>query len=357
MTPNLVKTLHHWGLDEQLRSFSLRSEDQIMLLCEHHDICCDAHGRARAQSAGLLLNYTRYTDESGEMLGKHHWSEESLHLMGGDFEFTHASYQTREVFGLNNVLIFHDDSQHTDLRELLAETATRLGVDIRYNCKVVAVNDASEDEDWIAPISSSNADHSSPLPNPLSVTLSSGLVLGADVIIGADGRWGKCRKTVMAANGETEHVTPVGVTMYKFVLIVSVLYHGLAENADIAPCSTTIPLEMMSEDPELSWLITQKAVFTWYGDERFVIGYPVVRAEPRKCSYGLRKYNHWQGGHGGKNEFALHIYGPHEEDPKGSWDEQVPIAEMQEAMGLCEPRRVPTAHLLCRMYKVSNDFR
>lgn len=45
-----------------------------------------------------------------------------------------------------------------------------------------------------------------------------------------------------------------------------------------------------------------------------------------------------QGGHGGTNEFALHIYGPHEEDGRGSWDEQVPIEEMQDAMGDCEPR-------------------
>lgn len=38
-----------------------------------------------------------------------------------------------------------------------------------------------------------------------------------------------------------------------------------------------MPLDKMQEDPALDWMLKQQAVFTWYGDDRFVIGYPVVR--------------------------------------------------------------------------------
>ena len=51
--------------------------------------------------------------------------------------------------------------------------------------------------------------------NPLSVTLASGEVLTADVLIGADGQWGLSRQAVMDSNGESERVTPLGITMYK----------------------------------------------------------------------------------------------------------------------------------------------
>lgn len=124
--------------------------------------------------------------------------------------------------------------QHTDLRELLRDTAIRLGVEIRHNAEVISINSASSDAghgsaselpsgtsrgSYIPRKSSSFSSRNTHIytstANPISATIASGEILTADVLIGADGQWGLCRQAVMEANGESERVMPLGITMYK----------------------------------------------------------------------------------------------------------------------------------------------
>ena len=73
---------------------------------------------------------------------------------------------------------------------LLTEAATAAGVRIRNNAEVVDI-DADNGE----------------------VTLASGELVKADVLVGADGAFGRARATVRGT--PRENVTPTGATMYE----------------------------------------------------------------------------------------------------------------------------------------------
>lgn len=61
-------------------------------------------------------------------------------------------------------------------------------------------------------------------PEEVKVTLSTGEVLTGDVIIGADGERGLCRRLVL---GRPERVTSSGVTLYECVQLISSYLHGV----------------------------------------------------------------------------------------------------------------------------------
>lgn len=69
------------------------------------------------------------------------------------------------------LLIYPYPIQHSDLRQMLLETALELGAEARANAKVVEIAEDCR-----------------------SVRLASGEILQADIIIGADGSHGLCRK-------------------------------------------------------------------------------------------------------------------------------------------------------------------
>lgn len=81
--------------------------------------------------------------------------------------------------------------QHSDLYQVLYDLAIAHGAEIRYKAEVKQI-DTYECE----------------------VSLSSGEVLSADVIIGADGERGMCRRMVL---GRAERIAPTGVTLFEYV--------------------------------------------------------------------------------------------------------------------------------------------
>ena len=80
-------------------------------------------------------------------------------------------------------------SQHAELHEILYDAANKAGVHLRYKCTVTNVD-----------------------PSTHKVTLSSGEVLSPDVVVGADGEHGLCRRTLTE---QQDHGTPTGLVMYE----------------------------------------------------------------------------------------------------------------------------------------------
>ncbi|KAJ3486184.1 hypothetical protein NLI96_g4422 [Meripilus lineatus] len=141
MPPNVSKILIRWGLGEELAERALKLE---------------------------TMHFNKW--ETGEFLGIHVWSEEMLTAAGGDFMYI----------------------RHSDLREILYNTAKSLGAQIRTGAQVVSID-----------------------PYARSVTLQGGEVLKADVVVGADGPYGVTRKTLM----EEDHPqSPMGFMMYETVI-------------------------------------------------------------------------------------------------------------------------------------------
>ncbi|KAJ7765864.1 hypothetical protein DFH07DRAFT_810066 [Mycena maculata] len=91
MPPNLTKILLHWGLQDQLRAISVKSE-----------------------AIQILLGNT------GELLGTHRWDEELLKETRGEYLFAHLS----------------------DLLGLLYDEAIRCGADIRVGTTALSIDPA-----------------------------------------------------------------------------------------------------------------------------------------------------------------------------------------------------------------------
>jgi len=81
--------------------------------------------------------------------------------------------------------------QHHDLYQVLYDSAVSHGAKIRFNTEVREI-DAEQGQ----------------------VALVSGEVLSADVILGADGERGMCRRIV---RGRPERITPTGYSLFEYV--------------------------------------------------------------------------------------------------------------------------------------------
>ncbi|RPD69780.1 FAD/NAD-P-binding domain-containing protein [Lentinus tigrinus ALCF2SS1-7] len=176
--PNLSKILFHWGLRDVLMSKA---------------------------SITTKLVFMRY--ESGELLGEHVWDAELL----------------EETQGLFLML------SHSELYDVLYDTATKLGAEVHFNAEVVKVD----------------------VPGH-SVVLSSGERLSGDVLIGADSEHGQCRTAVL---GRRDLGTPTGLAVY----------------------DTLIPMAFVSEfDTKVSEESWQFAAF---GRGKGVVAYRIRRSE------------------------------------------------------------------------------
>ncbi|TFK22615.1 FAD/NAD(P)-binding domain-containing protein [Coprinopsis marcescibilis] len=111
-----------------------------------------------------------------------------------------------------------------DLHKLLVETCEQYAT-IRLNSRVTDI------------------DTSKP-----SVTLASGEVISADLVIGADGLHSKARDIVV---GKKDNPQATGDAAYR----------------------STIPAEKMQDDPDLQWLFKEPGVNVWMGPGRHVVGY------------------------------------------------------------------------------------
>ncbi|KAF9459027.1 hypothetical protein BDZ94DRAFT_1062733 [Collybia nuda] len=200
----------------------------------------------KSESIALLLY------ESGEHLGRHRWAEEDMEETEGEFVL----------------------AQHSAFWKLLFDTARAHGADIRLNTHVSSVDLRRQ-----------------------SVTLESGQVLQADIIIGADGPTGLTREILQGKAGVA--VKPGVLNMY----------------------STTIPKARIMEDPELTFLYGEQTnMYSWLGNEHCVVGFPT-----------------------GDTQFALYAYGPNE--TPGERGRIAPKHELDAMLATSEPRLRKLAQL------------
>ena len=94
-------------------------------------------------------------------------------------------------------------------------------------------------------------------PDPVSpsVTLESGEVIRADLIVGADGV-NSCIQPVVT--GKPNPGVPTGDAVYR----------------------VTIPASFLTQDPELREFIEHPQMTIWTGPGKWVVGYPIVRSSP-----------------------------------------------------------------------------
>ncbi|KAL0945526.1 hypothetical protein HGRIS_001008 [Hohenbuehelia grisea] len=190
--------------------------------------------------------------ETGELLGKHIWDDELFREARGDFIFAH----------------------HADVRQFLYDTAISAGAKVRLGAVVSSID-----------------------PEARTVSLDSGEVLNADVIVGADGQWGVSRGCM-----DVETPDASGLVMY----------------------STTVPKQSLMDDPELAdlWDESLTSMYSWFGNGHGVLAFPT----------------------GGQAELALYVYAPaNGEEP--SWEDEPSSDALQSALQQCEPRLRKLARL------------
>ncbi|OBZ66109.1 3-hydroxybenzoate 6-hydroxylase 1 [Grifola frondosa] len=209
------------------------------------------------KSEGVLYAQSMQID-SGSFIGSHDWEEEFLNETGGDFLLMHYS----------------------DLRIVLHDAAAEHGADLRSLSRVVSVN----------------VD-----PERPSVTLESGEVLYADVLIGADGISGVCRPTVMRDAQQEDPLVFTDMMLYSVVI----------------PDTVEIP----DQDTAIHMKQTGK-VLTWIGEDYGMMGFPL----------------------GGTPEFGLFVYAP---CPGNCTIEKLEVgrARLKEVLKDCEPRLQALADL------------
>ncbi|KAF8556487.1 FAD/NAD(P)-binding domain-containing protein [Imleria badia] len=196
--------------------------------------------------------------ETGEVLGMHVWDEDIFTETGGAFLLCH----------------------HADLRRLLFDAAVEAGAQVHSGVKGVSVDcDACQ------------------------VTLSTGVKLQADVIVGADGYSSLIQQAITGKN---------------------------AFRAEPSHClfyNTTIPVELMQQDPALADFCNSKhKLFVWLGHNTAVSGFHL----------------------GGKAEYALHLWvqpARHKYRDDEFWAAEVTLKELRQQLGLCEPRLLKLAAL------------
>ncbi|KAJ3974217.1 hypothetical protein EV361DRAFT_947219 [Lentinula raphanica] len=169
-----------------------------------------------------LLSY-----DSGSYLGSIAWDQEILKETNGEFGL--ISYSA--------------------LRALLYREAISQGACVRFNAKVLALECHS---------------------NSPSVTLQSGDVVSADLLIGADGVNGITREYI------TTHGPPPNA---QHISKQEVIYEGTGNaSARIKnpKVNMSIPKESILNDPQLAYLLDRREndIFVWVGHEHSAVGFP-----------------------------------------------------------------------------------
>lgn len=122
------------------------------------------------------------------------------------------------------------DLHRVDVQRALADRARELGVEVRLGSRV-------EDIDFDA----------------AKVTLKDGEVLQADLLVGADGLWSRCRQKFLAAQGKTEDAPlPTGDLAYRIVLDIKTV-----------------------EDQEIKDIVSRPSAQFWIGPEAHVVAYSI----------------------------------------------------------------------------------
>ncbi|KAI1796712.1 FAD/NAD(P)-binding domain-containing protein [Ganoderma leucocontextum] len=189
---------------------------------------------------------------NGETVGYLAWQPAVLAETGGDFVLMH----------------------HKDIIDILYKLATEAGATVEFHKEVTSVRQGTEED------------------NKPSVTLASGEVLTADIIVGADGCKSLVREVVLE---EEDCAEPGGMTLY----------------------SGVIDAEDMFKDPDLKPFILSDEWAIGMGPGRSMCGHPVVGSSTRTS----------------KKQYAFHIYSWNNLDglPQGgeeTWDELYPTENL-----------------------------
>ncbi|TDL22486.1 FAD/NAD(P)-binding domain-containing protein [Rickenella mellea] len=156
-----------------------------------------------------------HTYTSGKKVGYMKWDDEVLEAFGADYPIVN----------------------HSDLYKLIYDAAIGAGVTVRFGARVTAVH-----------------------PRTPSVTLSSGQVMTADYIVGADGHQSLVREVIV----KDQLPRPREVPAFSGCIV----YSG------------NIPGHLMRRDPELRPLLEYSGTMTWMGAYRHAVGYPVSPSPP-----------------------------------------------------------------------------
>ncbi|KAI0779953.1 hypothetical protein C8Q74DRAFT_1367760 [Fomes fomentarius] len=212
--------------------------------------------------------------ESGSVVASHEWKEDVMQETGGDF------------------LLIH----YTDLRRTLADSAREHGAQFRHgpDAQIISIQ---------------------PHPERPSVTLTTGEVVSADVVVGADGYitpgW-LTRREIMEAIHQEDMFKPTGVAVY----------NSLIREADLDNLEGTELLEQIHR----SNVVTQGKVFTWFGSS----------------DYGAQLYP-INAPTTGDPLVTMSVYVPHdfESDPKlqkGIYAYNPPIETLHGVLKIADPR-------------------
>ncbi|KAI0091577.1 hypothetical protein BDY19DRAFT_931199 [Irpex rosettiformis] len=200
------------------------------------------------KTAVLCVGTPWHNLDTGEYMGYAEWKPQVMQETGGEFLMM----------------------KHEDVHRLLYNLATSAGAQVTFGVSVTAVKSGT--------------------PKP-SVTLSTGEVLTADVVIGADGPNSKIRKYI---NKDEEPAQPSGFTIFGGI----------------------VPTSEMMKDPELAKWAQADEWPIFMGNNRSLCAHPV----------------------NGKKEFAFQAYWPDEDsgpDPETpgeeAWSDVVPVPTLDYA--------------------------
>ncbi|CAD0110242.1 unnamed protein product [Aureobasidium uvarum] len=121
------------------------------------------------------------------------------------------------------------DLHRVDLQKTLAQRAKDLGVKLRLNSKVISVDFEQS-----------------------TIHLDDGTTYEADLLVGADGLWSKCRAHFLKQSGKEDAPLPTGDLAYRIVLDLDDL-----------------------QDPELRQWVSKPACHFWIGPRAHVVAYSV----------------------------------------------------------------------------------
>ncbi|KAI0796189.1 hypothetical protein C8Q75DRAFT_365740 [Abortiporus biennis] len=217
-------------------------------------ILCNWAGVERLEKSAIKCTGTPwYNLENLKRAGYLHWKAPVLQQVGGDF-----------------YLIYYQD-----LVKLLHELAVSAGAKVDFNAEVTAVTPGD--------------------PEQPTVTLASGEVIKADMVVGADGPLSIVRKLAFDPEEEPEAV-PEGMVAYAAI----------------------VPASVMLNDPELAEFMNVDEWTVFFGPNRSIGGHPTA----------------------GHTHYAYNVYWPEHElaDPgKESWEEVVTHEEFGDFPLVCEP--------------------
>ncbi|KAI0731120.1 FAD/NAD(P)-binding domain-containing protein [Earliella scabrosa] len=166
---------------------------------------------------------------TGENVGYLHWKPAVMAETGGQFLMMH----------------------HEDIIQLLYKLATDAGAKVHFNSEVTSIHQGSD-----------------AVPNP-SVSLASGEVFTADILIGADGSRSMVREVVL---DEDDDAKPGGLTVY----------------------TSIVDAELMHDDPELRALLDADEFPIWMSPHRAFCGHPVGGGR-RGYYIGIYSWNNLDG--------------------------------------------------------------